>query len=68
MDEELKRYLDDAAEQRQRVRENRKISDPEYQRQYNKAQAAIAALRERQHLESLGRWVINKCLIQGLSK
>lgn len=57
MDEELKKYLDECAEQRQRMRD--RLAD-------NKAVQAIQALRERQQLESLGRWVINKCLIQGL--
>jgi len=57
MDEELKRYLDDCAEQRRKVRG---------QVEHNRAMEAIQALRERQRIESLGRWVINKCLIQGI--
>jgi hypothetical protein len=28
----------------------------------------LKALRERQALESLGRWVISKCLINGIQK
>jgi predicted transcriptional regulator len=57
MDEELKRYLDECAEQRRKVRDRI---------QYNNALAAMQAVRDRQHTESLGRWVINKCLIQGI--
>jgi predicted transcriptional regulator len=57
MDEELKRFLDEAAEQRQRVRD--RLLD-------NEALRKLHALRERQQTESLGRWVINKCLINGL--
>jgi len=71
MDEELKRYLDEAAEQRARVREKlMEKQEPKVwidEMQYNsKAWDALRALRERQNLESLGRWVINKCLISGL--
>ena len=73
MDEELKKYLDEAAEQRARVREKlMEKQEPKVwidEMQYNsKAWDAIRALRERQNLESLGRWVINKCLIAGLEK
>jgi hypothetical protein len=56
MDEELKRFLDEAAEQRARVRELKT----------KQAWGAIEALKQRQSLESLGRWVINKCLIAGV--
>jgi hypothetical protein len=71
MDEELKRFLDDAAEQRARVRENLMgKQEPKVwidEMQYNsKAWDALRALRERQNLESLGRWVISKCLIAGV--
>lgn len=60
MDEQLKKFLDDAAEQRAKMRE-------QIQRNNERAATqAIQALRDRQELESLGRWVINKCLINGL--
>jgi hypothetical protein len=57
MDEDYRRFFFEAEYQRELAR--RQIDK-------NKANEAIQAVKRRQELESIGRWVINKCLIRGL--